>query len=170
MLILRDAFYGLTRFDEFEKSLGIAPTMLTRRLNELVEWGLLARRPYSDKPVRYEYVLTERGEEFWPVLATLIAWGNKHFAPEGPSVVLVNRATGKRVDPVLVDAETGKPITARDHMMGAGPAANELVRRRVAFGAAKHRDPSMRPEFLAAEQAVRVAVRRRLKKERRHDS
>ena len=83
MLILRDALHGLTRFDEFQKSLGIAPNMLTRRLNALVEAGLLERRRYSERPPRDEYVLTERGRDFRPVLLSLLAWGNRHFAPEG---------------------------------------------------------------------------------------
>src|SRR6201996_862482 len=74
ILILRDAFYGLTRFDEFQTSLGIAPNILTRRLNALVESGLLERRRYSERPERFEYILTERGEDFRPVLWTLVAW------------------------------------------------------------------------------------------------
>lgn len=160
MLILRDAFYGLSRFDEFEKSLGIAPTMLSRRLGELVDAQLLDRHQYSDKPPRYEYVLTERGQDFWPVLITLLAWGNKHFAPEGASLVLVSRKTGRRVEPVLKEAQSGQRITAADHMMGAGPAANDYIRRRVAFGAAKPNDPTLRPTFLAAEQSLRAAARK----------
>jgi DNA-binding HxlR family transcriptional regulator len=108
ILILRDAFRGLTRFDQFQKSLDIAPNMLTRRLNALVESGLLERRLYSEHPPRHEYVLTERGCDFRPVLWALLAWGNKHFAPEGPSVVVVDTETGERADPVLVDRRTGK--------------------------------------------------------------
>src|SRR5919206_1125181 len=100
ILILRDASYGLTRFDQFQKSLGIAPNMLTRRLNGLVEAGLLQRRRYSERPPRDEYVPTARGRDFRPVLIALSAWGNKHFAPEGPSVQLINRATGAAVDPI----------------------------------------------------------------------
>lgn len=108
ILILRDAFYGLRRFDEFQKSLGVAPNILTRRLNRLVESGLLERRPYSEHPPRDEYVLTERGRDFRPVLWALLAWGNRHFAPEGPSVVVVDTETGEQADPVLVDRRTGK--------------------------------------------------------------
>lgn len=108
ILILRDCFRGLTRFDQFQKSLDIAPNMLTRRLNALVEAGLLERRAYSDHPPRYEYVLTERGRDFRPVLWALLAWGNRHFAPEGPSVVVVDAETGERAEPVLVDRRTGK--------------------------------------------------------------
>src|SRR5436305_12743074 len=76
ILILRDAFHGLTRFDQFRQSLGIAPNMLARRLNALVENGLLERRPYGGRPPRNEYVLTETGRDFRPVLWTLLAWGN----------------------------------------------------------------------------------------------
>ena len=78
---------ALTRFEQFQKSLDIAPNMLTRRLNALVEAGLLERRRYSERPPRDEYVLTPRGRDFRPVLWALLAWGNRHFAPEGRSVV-----------------------------------------------------------------------------------
>ncbi|HEX2944134.1 MAG TPA: helix-turn-helix domain-containing protein, partial [Rhodopila sp.] len=111
ILILRDAFHGLTQFDQFQKSLGIAPNMLTRRLNALVENGLLERRRYSERPPRDEYVLTERGRDFRPVLWSLLAWGNRHFAPEGASVVVVDTETGQPADPVLVDRNTGKVMT-----------------------------------------------------------
>src|SRR3954454_16071784 len=73
ILILRDAFHGLTRFDQFQKSLEIAPNILTRRLNALVESGMLERRPYSERPPRDEYVLTERGHDFRPVLFALLS-------------------------------------------------------------------------------------------------
>src|SRR6202043_2539856 len=107
MLVMRDVLHGLRRFDEFQKSLGIAPNMLTRRLNALVEAGLLERRRYSERPPRDEYVLTARGRDFRPVIVALLAWGNKHFAPEGASVLLVDARTGREADPILVDRITG---------------------------------------------------------------
>src|SRR5256885_15831794 len=76
ILILRDAYYGLTRFDEFQKSLDIAPNMLTRRLTALVKAGLLERRRYSERPPRDEDGLTERGRGLPPVALALPAWGN----------------------------------------------------------------------------------------------
>src|SRR5258707_7189816 len=79
ILILRDALHGLRRFDEFQKSLDIAPNMLTRRLNALVDAGLLERRRYSERPPRDEYVPTARRREFPPVLIALLASGNKHI-------------------------------------------------------------------------------------------
>jgi DNA-binding HxlR family transcriptional regulator len=135
ILILRDAFAGLTRFDQFQTSLDIAPNMLTRRLKSLVDAGLLERRRYSDRPPRYEYVLTERGVDFRPVVVALYAWGNKHFAPEGASVVLVDADTGKRADPVLVDRPTGRPIDLNRHVFVAGPAANARTKKRMAVKA-----------------------------------
>src|ERR1700760_2262415 len=83
MLILRDALHGMTRFDEFQKSLGIAPNMLTRRLQALVEAGLLERRRYSEHPPRDEYVLTARGRDFKPVLAALVAFGGPPYPGPG---------------------------------------------------------------------------------------
>jgi DNA-binding HxlR family transcriptional regulator len=130
ILILRDAFHGLTRFDQFQKSLDIAPNMLTRRLNGLVESGLLERRRYSERPPRDEYVLTERGRDFRPVLWALLAWGNKHFAPEGASVVLIDSETGAEIDPMLVDRSSGRPLVGPSFRSAAGPAADERTQQR----------------------------------------
>jgi DNA-binding HxlR family transcriptional regulator len=110
ILILRDAFRGLTRFDEFSESLGIAPNMLTRRLTALVEAGLLQRRRYSERPPRDEYLLTERGRDFRTVMLAMLAFGNKHFPPDDRTVQIVATATGQQVDPLLVDPATGLPV------------------------------------------------------------
>jgi DNA-binding HxlR family transcriptional regulator len=148
ILILRDALHGVTRFDHFQKSLGIAPNMLARRLNALVSAGLLERRRYSAHPPRDDYVPTASARDFRPILIALLAWGNKYFAPEGPSVLLVNTKTGAAVDPVLVDPATGRPITSPEYAFAAGPAAGERTRRRYS---ARLRPPgaktrgSMRP-------------------------
>ena len=127
ILILRDALRGVTRFEDFRKNLGVAPNMLTRRLNALVELGLLERRRYSERPPRDEYVPTARGRDFRPVLLALLAWGNRHFAPEGPSVEVVNRETGVAADPVLVDRHTGLPVD--------GPAYRTVHHDRPVSGA-----------------------------------
>jgi DNA-binding HxlR family transcriptional regulator len=137
ILILRDAFHGLSRFDEFEKSLDIAPNMLSRRLNALVDGGMLERRRYTDHPPRYEYVLTERGRDFRPVLLAMLAWGNKHFTPEGKAVIVVDRKTGVEADPVLVDRVSGRLLVEPEFATAAGPAADERTRRRHAFAAAQ---------------------------------
>ena len=131
IMILRDCFYGETRFDGFLKSLGIAPNMLTRRLNDLVDAGLLERRQYCERPPRYEYVLTEAGRDFRPVLLTLHAWGNKYFAPEGKAVVLRDDLTGADVKLELVDAVTGDEIDLRRHGMAASAVAPESTQTRL---------------------------------------
>jgi DNA-binding HxlR family transcriptional regulator len=132
MLILRDALHGYTRFDEFQRSLGIAPNMLARRLNALVEAGLLERRRYSEHPPRDEYVPTARGRDFRPVLFALMAWGNRHFAPEGASVQLIDTKTGAAVEPILVDQANGRPIRGPDYALAPGPAAPPRTQRRYA--------------------------------------
>jgi DNA-binding HxlR family transcriptional regulator len=132
IMILRDAVHGFTRFDEFQQSLGIAPNMLTKRLNSLVESGLLERRLYNERPPRYEYILTQQGRDFRPVLIALLAWGNRYLAPEGKALVLAEAKTGKVADPILVDRVSGKPVTERDFVFRAGPAANARIRRRYA--------------------------------------
>ena len=123
ILILRDAFLGATRFEQFQKNLDIAPNMLTRRLDHLVEAGLFERQRYSERPPRDEYVLTERGRDFRPVLWALLAWGNKHFAPEGASVVVIDTETGEQADPVLVDRHSGKVMVEPAFRSVPGPAA-----------------------------------------------
>ncbi len=122
MLILRDAFAGRTRFDEFEKSLGIAPNMLTRRLTSLVEAGMLERRRYNERPPRDEYILTSQGRDFRPILWALLAYGNRHFAPEGARVVIADASTGEIADPVLVDRKSGRILAEPDFRTVPGPA------------------------------------------------
>jgi DNA-binding HxlR family transcriptional regulator len=154
MLIMRDALHGMTRFDQFQESLGIAPNMLTRRLNALVEAGLLERRRYSERPPRYEYVVTARGRDFRPVLISLLAWGNRHFAPEGASVQLIDKATGAICEPILVDRVTGRPITRTDHALAAGPAAPERTRAR--YAAVRHDElPAKQPPASIRKRAPR---------------
>ncbi|GJG95296.1 helix-turn-helix domain-containing protein [Cupriavidus pauculus] len=131
VLILREAFYGATRFDDFQKRLGIAPNMLTRRLTKLVDEGLLERRAYSAHPPRDDYVLTARGRDFRPVLLMLMDWGTRHFADQADTVQLVERQSGRAVRVALVDADTGQRITEADHYIAAGPAASPALRARL---------------------------------------
>ena len=130
MLILRDAFDGRTRFDEFQRGLGIAPNMLTRRLATLVDAGLLERRRYQERPPRYEYVLTPRGRDFQPVLLALYAWGDRHLTGDGRNLVLIDRDSGEEVEPILVDRSTGRPLTEIDAVFTAGPDAGPRMRDR----------------------------------------
>jgi DNA-binding HxlR family transcriptional regulator len=133
ILILRDALQGFTRFDEFQRSLGIAPNMLARRLKHLTESGMFERRLYSERPPRYEYVLTAKGRDFFPVIAALVAFGNRHLAPQGRALVMVERETARPIEPVMVDAASLRPVTPETVTTVAGPCASDGMRQRLAM-------------------------------------
>lgn len=112
LLILRDAHMGLTRFDDFRSSLGIAPSMLTKRLISLVEEGLFEKRSYSEHPPREEYLLTPAGKDMLPILLILGAWGRTHKPCNNPSQtpIFVDSETGIEIQPVVIDKITGVEI------------------------------------------------------------
>lgn len=112
MLILRDAHAGLTRFDQFRKSLGIAPTILTRRLAALTEEGLLEKRRYSVHPPREEYLLTPAGRDFLPVLFMIGAWG-RQYRGDRKLTRFFDAVTGTEIKPVAIDEVTGAKIGTR---------------------------------------------------------
>jgi len=122
LLILRDVFDGYSRFDELQSGLGIAPSMLARRLTSLVDAGLLERRRYQVNPPRDENVLTPRGQDFHPVVLALFAASNRQLAPQDRSMILIDRQAGAEIDPVLVDRATGQPLDQLDVMFAPGPA------------------------------------------------
>ncbi|HWW25257.1 MAG TPA: helix-turn-helix domain-containing protein [Caulobacter sp.] len=142
LMILRDASQGLTRFDQFEKSLGMAPNILTQRLAALVEAGFLERRPYQQRPVRHEYVPTDLARDFAPVMTALMAFGNRHYATEGVASQMVDATTGLPAEPVLVDRRSGKPMDSPDFVYAAGPAASPAVLERVAAVARRRGAPA----------------------------
>lgn len=115
LLILRQAFFGVKRFDQLQASLGIARNILAKRLQTLVAAGILERRKYQDRPARYEYRLTEKGKELYPVVLALKKWGDKYVADEhGPPVTLVHRGCGHEMEGRLDCEHCGEPVTARD--------------------------------------------------------
>ncbi|HXP02407.1 MAG TPA: helix-turn-helix domain-containing protein [Luteibacter sp.] len=108
-LILRDASRGMSQFDQFRTSLGIAPNILSRRLKALTEAGVLEKRRYSERPPRDEYVLTQAGHDFIPILAAMAEWGRRYNG-EGTLSHLVDNATGERICAVVVDEKSGKRL------------------------------------------------------------
>jgi len=104
--------------------------MLTSRLKRLVADGVLERRRYQSNPPRYEYLLTEFGRTLRPVVVALAAWGNDRLAPEDRSMILVDAETGEEVEPVLVDANSGRRVDGPDFVFAAGPAASAAFRDR----------------------------------------
>lgn len=122
LLILREAFFGKKRFEEFQKGLGIARNILTTRLNRLVEQEILVKRPVEAG--RFEYVLTQRGLDLQPVLLAMTQWGDRHKPhPKGKRVVFVERATGKPIAPMAVRSADGRVLSARDVKATPGPGA-----------------------------------------------
>lgn len=134
MLIVRDAFLGVRRFDDFQTRLGISRNVLTQRLHTLVSAGVLERRLYQERPPRHEYVLTAKGHDLWPVLNALRQWGDRHAAPDGAPLVVVHRACGHKADLVLACAHCGERVGHRDVRVRAGRGARRAsppVRRRA---------------------------------------
>jgi DNA-binding HxlR family transcriptional regulator len=113
MLVIRDAFVGVRRFDEFQVRLGIARNVLTDRLSRLVDEGILERHRYQERPQRFEYRLTPKGVDLFPVLVSLMKWGDRH-APEegGPPMAVIHKGCGGEIDERLLCERCGKPVTA----------------------------------------------------------
>ncbi|HEX6567622.1 MAG TPA: helix-turn-helix domain-containing protein [Acidimicrobiales bacterium] len=123
-LVLREAFYGVRRFEDFQRSLGIGRNILTQRLNRLVDEGLLVRRPYQDRPVRHEYVLTDKGRDFFPVMAAMVRWGDRWLAgDDGPPVILHHEVCDHDMHAEVVCSHCGEPLALRDVTAALGPAA-----------------------------------------------
>jgi DNA-binding HxlR family transcriptional regulator len=114
-LILRDAFLGVTRFEEFQERLGIARNILSKRLDTLVEHGVLERRCYDEARGRHDYVLTDKGKALWPVLVTIRQWGDEWVVGSGQApVALVHKTCGERTTAVLTCDHCGEELRGED--------------------------------------------------------
>lgn len=125
MLIVRDAFLGVTHFDDFRERLGISRNILNQRLSTLVGAGVLSKNLYSEHPPRYDYRLTAKGWDLWPVLTAMRQWGDRYAAPEGPPLQVRHKSCGNVVDAVMVCSSCGEPLHARDVRAEPGPGAVE---------------------------------------------
>ncbi len=115
ILIVRDAFLGVRRFEDFQRSLGVARNVLQSRLERLVEHGVLERRRYQERPERFEYRLTAKGRDLFPVLVALMQWGDRYLADDGvPPLALEHRGCGSPVHLGLVCDEGHELTGARD--------------------------------------------------------
>ena len=115
LLILRDAFYGLRRFDDFQEDLGVARNVLTDRLQKLVATGVFERRRYEERPPRFEYRLTEKGRALLPVMLAMIAWGDRWATDsEEPPVTLTHKTCGHVTTPVVACDLCGGELTLRE--------------------------------------------------------
>lgn len=113
-VLLRNACLGVRRFEDFQRTLGVPRAILAKRLERLVAEGLLTRDPYQQRPLRHEYRLTDKGRAFFDVLAAMWRWGEDWLWPDGePPVALVDRETGRRIRPIVVDEATGERLELR---------------------------------------------------------
>jgi DNA-binding HxlR family transcriptional regulator len=119
-MVMREAFLGRRRFDEFQKALSLSRGVLSKRLSRLVDEGLLEKRAYEEHPPRFEYILTDKGRAFYSVLAAMWRFGEDWLWEEGaePPIQLFDRETGEPVAPRVVDERTGVPIDVRQMRVG----------------------------------------------------
>lgn len=158
LLIVRDAFFGVRRFADFQRHLGIARNVLTQRLRHLVEHGILERVDVGRHGERFEYRLTEKGEALLPVLTTLREWGDEWVFGEGREpVIMRDRATGRPIPRTRVRDADGRPLTRREIRAEAGPGASPETR--AAFPAWTPPEPAA-PDPGTAETAEAVDAER----------
>ena len=124
LMILRDCFLGVRRFEAFQARLGISRSIVAERLNQLVAEGVLERRTYQERPVRQEYRLPPKGLDLHPVIMAIVEWGDRHYAgPDGPPILRRHKACGCDFHTVQVCSECGEPVSAHDVEARPGPEA-----------------------------------------------
>jgi DNA-binding HxlR family transcriptional regulator len=123
VLIIRNAFFGIRRFDDHQRQLGVARNVLQSRLERLVEEGILRRERYQERPERYEYRLTRKGVDLWPVVVSLMQWGDRHVFTDGAPLVLSHKECGGGVDAHRRCERCGAELNAWDVEPAMGPGA-----------------------------------------------
>ncbi len=124
LLVIRDVFDGRRRFDQIQDNLGVARNVLSNRLARLVEEDILEKRRYQERPPRYEYFLTEKGLDLWPVMISMMHWGDRYLSePEGPPMLIRHKRCGGLVDDRGSCAKCGERLGARDAYSEYGPGA-----------------------------------------------
>jgi len=123
LLVLREVFMRVRRFDAMQSKLGIARNVLSARLERLVGEGILEKAPYSERPLRYEYRLTDKGLDLWPIIIELLRWGDRHAAPNGPPIVIRHKQCGGELGDRRICTGCGEKLTARNVRAEAGPGA-----------------------------------------------
>jgi DNA-binding HxlR family transcriptional regulator len=125
LLILRDCFRRVRRFDEFQARLGITRHLLAERLKKLLRHGVLRRVPYQDRPKRYEYILTQKGLDLHPIMMSIVHWGDVHMADErGRPVLHRHKTCGHDFDPVMTCSVCREPLSAKEVHVHPGPGAD----------------------------------------------
>ena len=125
LLIVRDVFLGITRFDDIQQRLGISRNILNQRLAHLVEQGILTKVPYTQRPPRFDYKLTPKGRDLWPIITAMRQWGDRHAAPDGPPLQLIHHGCGQVSDAHMTCSACGEPVDASNVKAIPGSGAVE---------------------------------------------
>ena len=127
-LIVREAFFGVRRFTELQRNLGIARNILSARLQTLVRAGILDRTRYQDEPERYEYRLTPMGRDLYPAIVSIMRWGDEYLAgDDGPPLLLLHQDCGHHAEPMTVCSHCREPLDPRKVTPQPGPGATASV-------------------------------------------
>ena len=160
ILLLREAYYGTRRFDEFEYYLGVAPNILSTRLKKFVDLGMMTRVPLPEHKGRYEYVLTEKGRDFFPTYLALKKWGDDWLAePEGPQVVFKERSSGRQIEYLAPLSAHGKPLQLEDIEIVPGSGAVPFNRKR--FGGQPAHKAAVKPTGASASERKEASRKKR---------
>jgi DNA-binding HxlR family transcriptional regulator len=127
MLVIREAFMGTRRFEDYQRNLGCARNVLADRLNRLVEVGILRKQPYQERPPRHEYRLSRQGVELWPAMMALKSWGDRHLAPDGPPVLVLHKDCGGEIDERMHCSSCGTELGPTDVYVQRGPGASQAA-------------------------------------------
>jgi DNA-binding HxlR family transcriptional regulator len=145
ILLLREAYYGTRRFDEFQYYLGVASNILSTRLKKFVDLGIMTRVPLPEHGGRYEYVLTKKGRDFFPTYLALKKWGDDWLAePKGPQVVFRDRTSGRQIEYPQLLGSNGRPLELEDIEIVPGTGAVPFNRKR--FGGHPSQDVTIKPK------------------------
>src|ERR1044072_7072618 len=123
LLVIRDVFNGRRRFDQIQENLGVARNVLSTRLALLVEEDILEKRAYQERPPRYEYFLTQKGLDLWPILVGMLHWGDRHLSEEAPPMLVRHKGCEGMVDERGYCERCGERLSARDAYTEYGPGA-----------------------------------------------
>ena len=124
LLILRDCFLRVRRFEDFQARLGVTRPILASRLRKLVDDFVLAKVPYQQRPLRYEYRLTQKGLDLYPIVMAIVHWGDVHMAgKKGRPLLHRHLGCGKDFDPVMICSACGEPLDPRRVHAHQGPGA-----------------------------------------------
>jgi DNA-binding HxlR family transcriptional regulator len=136
LLVLRDCFLRVRRFEDFQARLGVTRHVLADRLKKLVRHGVLRRVPYQTRPKRFEYILTQKGLDLYPIIMSIVHWGDVHMVDErGRPRLYEHKLCGKMFDPVMICSECGQPLSPKEVHVHIGPGANESERLSAETGA-----------------------------------